>query len=95
MQSTPTAEQIEAAIAAGRLAARNAEASRVRERGHRRPSRAANLRAELQACQEAALALRRYIGMVFAHDLAEDDELAMKRTLKVLEGERRKLRKML
>lgn len=58
-------------------------------------SRKEELTAAHTRCREAATVLRRLVGMVFAHNIPGDDEIMMKRMLKLLEREARKLRKML
>lgn len=95
MQETPTPTRIEAAVATATRYVKTAEDLRKRERGHRRPQREENLKAALADCAAAARPLRRWIGMCFAHDIDLELEIAMKRAVKALDRERRKLRKML
>lgn len=95
MQQTPSTRRIEAAVAGAHRHAASAEDLRKRERGHRRPQREANIEAALADLGAAAKPLRRWIGMCFAHEIDLELEIAMKRAVKALDRERRKLRKML
>lgn len=94
MQTTPTSRQIRAAILAATRACESCRAIRKTHRGHRRPHRGADIDDALDRLVAPARRIRRYSGMVFTHEISEQDAAALRAATKEIVYERRQLRKM-
>lgn len=94
MQTSPTKEQIEAAISVAEEAVSHARDVRKRVGRRRTPKRAAQLTAARERCSSAAEPLRSFIGMIAWHDLPVEQEIAMKDAMQKLRYERRQIDKM-
>lgn len=94
MQTSPTKEQIDAAILVAEEAVSHASDVRKRVGRRKTPRRAAQLTAARERCAAAAEPLRSFIGMIAWHDLPVEFELSMKSAMQKLRYERRQIDKM-
>lgn len=94
MQTSPTKEQIDAAILVAEEAVNHASDVRKRVGRRKTPRRAAQLTAARERCAAAAEPLRSFIGMIAWHDLPVEFELVMKSAMQKLRYERRQIDKM-
>lgn len=95
MQESPTSEQLLRATGDATERVDKSRAMRKRLRRRRTPRRDQELRDMLESLAAAAAPVRRYIGMVLAHDIPMETELALKRASQDLRYERRQIGKML
>lgn len=95
MQPTPTSDEIQAALDAAVAAVKHASKMRAKHRGHRRLNRRDDLEPAMRGLKTAAAEVRRLNGMAFAHEFDLDDSRRLLRMSRILQYERRALRKMI
>ena len=95
MQPTPDDFEIQTVLEAADAAVDNAQRVRAKHRGHRRQTRLPELADALDRLVATAKPVRRLSGMALPHDFAPETAAALRRASAAINGERRKLRKML
>lgn len=96
MQTSPTKDQIEAAISVAEEAVSHARDVRKRVGRRRTPKRKVQLTTARDRCASTAEPLRSFIGMVAwdKHGITLEQELDMKKAMEALRYERRQIDKM-